>query len=148
MKVIFLANVPGSGKKGDIKDVSDGYARNFLIPRKLAKMATLGAISEQKAYETRLAKEMALELRRFQREAARLDGQELFIEEKANPDGVLYAAVGPQRIATAIKNHVGLVIDPKHIMTAKSIKTVGTHTAVIRFPHGLDADVTIVVSAP
>lgn len=146
MKVIFLADVPGSGKKGHIKEVADGYARNFLLRKNLAKIATVGAVEEHKAQTARQTKEMEVELRRFQREAARLDGQELFIEEVATADGKLYAAVSGARIAAVIKSQVGLAVDPKHIVSGRPIKSTGTHQAVVRFPHGLEAELSIIVS--
>lgn len=148
MKVIFLDDVPGSGKKGTIKEVADGYARNFLFRQNLAKPATTSAVDELKAQKARHAREMEAELRRFQREAARLDGQELYVEETATGEGKLYAAVSASRIAAAIKSHIGLVVNPKHIVTPAPIKSTGSHRVLVRFPHGLEAELTIVVSAP
>lgn len=146
MKVIFLADVPGSGKKGTIKEVADGYARNFLFRQNLAKPASAVAVDELKAQEARHAKEMEAELRRFQREAARLDGQELYIVEKATADGKLYAAIGAAKIAEAIKRQIGLAVNSKHIITPKPIKNAGTHQALIKFPHGLEAEIILTVS--
>lgn len=147
MKVIFLQNVPGTAKKGDIKEVSDGYARNFLFIQKLAKAASAGAVSQLKAQEAKAEREVADELRRFQRDAARLDGHELFVEEKATPDGKLYAAVGSARLAEMIKAQIGLVISPKHIHTPKPIKNTGQHRLTVTFPHGLEAELSVTVSA-
>lgn len=146
MKVIFLADVPGTGKKGAIKEVSDGYARNFLLPRNLAKPASDGAVTELKAQEARVKRDMEEELRRFQHDAARLDGQEVYVVEKATADGKLYAAVNSIKIAEAIKRHIGLGVDPGHIRTPKPIKQIGTHDAVVIFPHGLEAEFMVTVS--
>lgn len=146
MKVIFLATVAGSGKKGEIKDVSDGYARNYLFKQKLAEPATGGAMSQLKAQEAKAKKEVEVELRRYQREAARLDGQELYVVEKATHDGKLYAAVNPTRLAEVIKSQIGLEVDPKHIHALKPIKSVGAHQATVTFPHGLEAELSVTVS--
>jgi large subunit ribosomal protein L9 len=147
MKVIFLANVPGTAKKGDIKEVSDGYARNFLFVKKLAKPASAGAVEQLKAQNARAEREAGEELRHFQRDAARLDGQDLYVEEKSTPDGKLYAAVGPARLAEMIKAQIGLVISPKHITTPKPIKNTGQHRFTVSFPHGLEAELSVTVSA-
>ncbi len=146
MKVIFLADVQGTAKKGEIKEVSDGFARNFLLKNNLAKLATAGAVNELKASAVKKQKEEESELRQWQREAARLDGQEVFVVEKATPDGKLYAAVGGTKLAAALKSQVGAVVDPKLIKTPKPIKQLGTHDFVVSFPHGLDAELTVTVS--
>ncbi len=146
MKVIFLADVKGTAKKGEIKEVSDGFARNFLFKGNLAKPATPGAVNEQKAMESRKLKEAEMELKAFQRQAAQLDGQEVLVVEKATTDGKLYASVGGARLAEAIKSQIGAEVDPKHIVTPKPIKQTGEHQFVVNFPHGLEAELTVTVS--
>lgn len=146
MKVIFLADVKGTAKKGEIKEVSDGFARNFLFKGNLAKPATPGAVDEQKAMAARKLKEAEMELRAFQREAARLDGQEIYVVEKATSDGKLYAAVTGAKLAAAIKSQIGAVIDPKHVVTPKPIKQTGEHNFIVNFPHGLEANLSVTVS--
>lgn len=146
MKVIFLADVKGTAKKGEIKEVSDGFARNFLFKGNLAKPATPGAVDEQKAIAARKLKEAEMELKAFQREAARLDGQEISVKEKATDDGKLYAAVTGTKLATAIKSQIGVVINPKHVVMPKPIKQTGEHDFVVNFPHGLEANLSVIVS--
>lgn len=146
MKVIFLQNVPGTGKKGDIKEVSDGYARNFLFLKKLAEPATAGSVNKLKAQEAKQKREVEEELNNFQRDAARLDGQEISVVEKTTTDGKLYASVNPARLAELIKKQIGLAVDPKHIRTPKPIKSIGTHRAIVAFPHGLEAELSVMVS--
>lgn len=146
MKVIFLADVKGSGKKGEIKEVSDGFARNFLFRGNLAKLATPGAINEQKAMSARKVKEAELGLKNVQKEAARLDGQEVQVVEKATPDGKLYAAVTGTKLAEAIKKQLGAVVDPKQVVTPKAIKQLGEHQFKVTFPHGLEAKMSVTVS--
>ena len=146
MKVIFLKNVPGTAKKGDIKEVSDGYARNFLFRQKLAEPATDGAVNQLKAQEAKVQKEMEQELKQYQHDAAKLDGQELTVFEKTTPDGKLYAAVNATRLSEVIKKQIGLTIDPKHVRIPKPIKSTGNHKVVVTFPHGLEAELSVSVS--
>ena len=146
MKVIFLADVKGTAKKGEIKEVSDGFARNFLLKNNLAKSATSGAVEELQAIASKKKKEEASELKAIQREAARLDGQEVSVLEKATPDGKLYAAVGGAKLSAAIKSQIGVAVDPKIIKTPKPIKQLGTHDFIVSFPHGLEAELTVTVS--
>jgi len=146
MKVIFLADVKGSGKKGEIKEVADGFARNFLFKGNLAKPATPGAVDEQKAMAARKLKEAEIGLRNFQKEASRLDGQEVQVVEKATSDGKLYAAVTGAKLAEVIKKQLGTDVDPKHIVTPQPIKQLGEHTFVVNFPHGLEAEMSVIVS--
>lgn len=147
MKVIFLVNVPGTAKKGEIKEVSDGYARNFLFIQKLAKPATVGAVGQLKAQESRVAREADDELRRFKHNAARLNGQALEVVEKATADGKLYAAVSATRLVEVIKIKTGLEINPKHVIVSQPIKSLGQHQVTVSFPHNLEAKLTVTVSA-
>lgn len=146
MKVVFLADVKGTAQKGEIKEVSDGFARNFLFKGNLAKPATPGAVNEQKAMVARKLKEAEMELRAFQKEAARLDGQEVQVVEKATSDGKLYAAITGPKLAEAIKKQIGTAVDPKNITTPKPIKQLGEHQFVVNFPHGLEAEMLVTVS--
>lgn len=147
MKVIFLANVPGTAKKGEIKEVSDGYARNFLFIQKLAKPATVGAVEQLKAHESRLVREAGDELRQYKHNTARLNGQELVVTEKATADGKLYAAVSATRLVEVIKAKTGLEVNPKHIIITQPIKSLGQHRLAVSFPHNLEAKLTVTVSA-
>lgn len=146
MKVIFLADVKGTGKKGEIKEVSDGFARNFLLKNKLAEAATPGAIAQLQAGENKKKKQQETEHKGYQREVARLSGRKVSVTEKATPEGKLYAAVTGQTLAVAIKNQIGSDLDPKIIKTPKPIKQLGTHNFIVSFPHGLDAELSVTVS--
>lgn len=148
MKVIFTTDVKGTGKKGEIKEVSDGFARNFLLKNKLAILATPGAVQELQAVVGRKQKEEGVVVRHYQREAARLSGQTVAISEKTTADGKLYAAVGGVALSAAIKKQLGSEVDPKLIKTPQLIKQLGTHRFVINFPHGFEAKLTVIVSAP
>ena len=132
MKVVLLQDVKGTGKKDDIVNVSDGYARNFLLPRKLAKEASAGAISEiatkQKAKEHHKAEEK----KAAQELAAKLEGQTVTIHAKAGESGRLFGSVTPKEVAEALKQVTGEEIPKNKITIDGDIKTYGEYRAKIK----------------
>lgn len=131
MKVILLADVQGHGKKGAIVDVNDGYARNFLIPKKMAVEATKSILNE---YNQRLAKEAriaaeqkaaALELQK------KLDGMTVTVKVRCGDDGKMFGSVGGQDIANALAEQ-GYTVDKKKISLKATVKTTGTYDAEIK----------------
>jgi large subunit ribosomal protein L9 len=146
MKVILLQDVPGTGKKGDIKDVADGYARNFLLKRNLAQAGTKGALQIVKIQEEKKKKENMQELEENQKKASRLDGMGIEVVAKASEEGTLYAAIGARKLADEIKKQRGVEIDPKQLIIGKAIKEEGEHQVKVQFGHGLEAELTVVVS--
>ena len=146
MKVVFNKDVPGSGKRGEIKEVSDGYARNFLLKKNLAEQLTDGVGNRLQAQESKKIKEAEEELQACQSAADRLDGGELSIVEKINEDGRLYAAVTVTKIANLIKKQYGIEIEARQVLVPIPIKIVGEHRATIKFSHGLEAEMTVIVA--
>ncbi|MFH1946644.1 MAG: 50S ribosomal protein L9 [Candidatus Magasanikbacteria bacterium] len=146
MKVILLQNVPGTGQKGDIKDVSDGYARNFLIKKNLASLATIDALEKIQAQERKKNKQMENELRDSQTITAKIDGLEIEILGKTSNTGTLYSAVGAHKIAQEVKKQLGASIKPNQVELKKAIKECGEFEVKIKFPHGLEADLRVRVS--
>lgn len=144
MKVILLAHVKGVGTIDDIKEVSDGYARNFLFPNHLAIPASAKATLVIQGKKQRLTKEVSSELEEEQRVASRVDGYELELTEKASPQGKLYAAITATRVAEALTK-AGFRIKKEQVQM-KSIKDAGTFGAVIIFKHGIEAAISIIVS--
>jgi len=144
MKVILLQKVPSVGNAEDIKEVSDGYAINFLFPRHLAVQASPKALSDLTAHKNKKVKEEAKDLREQQDLAAKLDGMELKFTEKANEKGLLYSALSAQKISDMLKKK-GYEVDKKQIETP-SIKSVGEYRAKIKFRHGLEATLSVTVS--
>lgn len=144
MKVILLKDVPGVGKAEEVKDVADGYARNFLFPRHLAVAASTKAVVDVQAKHAKSAKLAERELKDEQKTASRVDGFELEIAEKASDKGVLFASVTPAQIAAALEKKGYKVGADQLVM--KPIKHVGTTPIKIKFSHGLEADVTVIVS--
>lgn len=146
MKVIFLKDVQGTGKKGEVKEVADGFARNFLLLKGLAKQATQEAVNALKAHEEKLKREMERELKDSQAAASRVDGREITITAKASENGKLYSAIGANKIAEAIQRQLGIIIKPNQIVCGKAIKEYGERTVLIKFPHGLEANLRVIVS--
>ncbi|MBI5222641.1 MAG: 50S ribosomal protein L9 [Candidatus Magasanikbacteria bacterium] len=147
MKVILSQNVPNIGNKGEIKEVADGYARNFLFKQGLAKMATADAVALLKAQEERRVKEMEKELQVSQQAAGRLDGAEIEIKVKSSDGGTLYSGVGPERIVNELRRQLKIVIQPGQVDLKKGIKECGEHRVKIKFPHGLEAELVVRVTA-
>lgn len=144
MKVILLQKVAGLGEPEEIKEVADGYARNFLFPNHLAVQASLQAVNELKIRRKKRTKDAEEDLRQQEHLAEELDGLELEIKQKINEQGSLYAAVNSQQI-TQILNKRGYKIDKKQIVF-ETVKDVGEYKARIKLHHGLEAEVTVVVN--
>lgn len=131
MKVILAKSVSHVGKKGDILDVSDGYARNFLLPKKLAYLsndpsAKLIIKSGEQIQVGERRKQSAIA-----KIAEKLGGKTIFITKKATPKGSLYAQVTTVEVAEAVAAQLGITIDAEEIATANPLKNVGRHQAVL-----------------
>ncbi len=144
MKVIFLNNVKGVAKKGDIKEVADGYARNFLLPQKLAQPATEEVLRKLKLQTEQNTKKSEKELHKEQEVAGQLDGLEIILKVKTNEDKGLYSAVRESQIIEALKK-LGRKVTAKQIKIKTPIKELGTHDVRVSFGHGLEADIKIIV---
>lgn len=145
MKVIFLQDVPGTGRKGETKDVADGYAKNFLLSKKLAEVATKGLVHELKKQAEKHKKQMEKELMSYQKIASRLEGSHLEFEKKVSEGGRLYAAIKSEDLVKAIKIQLKQVIVVDQIKVDKPIKSVGEHLIRVEFGHGLEAEIEVEV---
>lgn len=144
MQVILIQNVPGTGKIDEIKEVSEGYARNFLFAKNLAVPASKKTLADLSARQNKKSKDNERELREEQAVAQKLDGWELVLKEKASAAGALYAAVGPQKVSEAMAGH-GFKVNKDQIIM-KPIKEAGEYKAKIKFRHGLEAVISVIVS--
>lgn len=144
MKVILLQFVKGVGKLDEIKEVSEGYARNFLFPNKLAVVASPKALADLKHKYSKVDKESADELKVEQKTADRLNGYKLEIGEKASPQGKLYAALTAQIVADRLLK-AGFKIRKDQIHM-KSIKDPGNYPVTIVFKQGIEATITVIVT--
>ena len=143
MKVILLQDVKGKGKKGQMIEVSDGYARNFMLPKKLAIEATPDAINtmrmNDKATQERIAKEKAeaLALSKQLRELT------LVVTAKGGGAGRLFGSVTNQEIADALKAKYGITLDKRKIVISDPIKSVGTYTVNCKLGYEITAPLTV-----
>ena len=146
-QAILLQDVENVGEKGAVVDVSKGYLRNFLLPRKLAAPATKGLVEaakqriESEAAAARDAVEKAHEY------AETLNRTVLTISQQAGDDGRLFGSVTTQDIADAIKDARGVAIDKRHVHLEQPIKSVGTYMVVVEVANGVTATVKTMVNA-
>lgn len=146
MKVLLLQDVLGTGRKGEVREVSDGYARNFLLPRQVAKIATAAVLGDVARQVVKQKKQSEHELKTFQKIASQLDGREVVIAEKVSEGGTLYAAVKPMTIADAIQKQLKLTVLPRQVIVDTPLKELGEHQVRIEFSHGLEAEINVIVS--
>ena len=143
MKVILLQDVKAKGKKGQMIEVSDGYARNYMLPRKLAIEATADAVNtmrmNDKATQERIAKEKAeaMEISKKLRELT------ITVMSKGGGSGKLFGSITSQEIAEALKNASGITLDKRKIVISDPIKNVGTYTVTCKLGFEITAPLTV-----
>lgn len=145
MKVILNSDVEELGRKGEIVEVSDGYARNFLLPRKLAMAATKGALQQAEAMRRAREERDSKELEDAQQIATRLAKATLVVNAKAGDEGALFGSITSADIAEAIKQTTGLEIDRRAIQLTDPIRSVGAHTFGVHLHPEVDAEGTVQV---
>jgi large subunit ribosomal protein L9 len=134
MKIILTTDVENLGHKGDVVDVADGYARNFLVPKGKAMKATRGALKEAEGLrrarqeQERLVKASASEV------AEALADSRVVVAARAAEEGKLFGSIGARNVAEAITSYTGVAVDPQMIMLTGPIKEIGLHTITLR-PH-------------
>jgi large subunit ribosomal protein L9 len=143
MQVLLLKDVEGLGRAGDVKDVAGGYARNFLIPRKLAVPATEGALRQARTIKQAVQQRQDRRLSEAQALAARIEGQELTFHMRAGEGERLYGSVTSTDIAEALSRMVGAEIDRRWIELEHSLKTLGRHNVTVRLGPGISAQVAV-----
>ena len=144
MKVIFLADVKGKGKKGEIKEVPTGYAQNFLIKKNLAKEANAQAIGELRGKQKSEEKAHAELLAEAQKIKAKLEEEATVVQftEKMGPDGRTYGSITNKKIAEELEKQFGIKIDKRHIQVSSPIRSTG----LIDVPVKIYQDVTGVIN--
>lgn len=147
MKVILTEDVPNIGKKGSVANVSDGYARNYLFPKKLA-------VEANKANMDRLNRDKAAEEERVRHEmneartlAKRLENMEVTLKVKAGENGKLFGSVTSKDIADAIREQHGIDLDKRRIDLKDAIKTTGVFDMSVKIYQGIDADIKVRVES-
>jgi len=145
MKLVLLQDVKSLGKKGQLVNASDGYARNFLIPKGLAKEANAQAMNEYKNAENSKKYKLEQEIAAANNAKEILDGKTLEIKTKAGKSGKLFGAVTTKDVSLQIKQQFSLDVD-KHKIVMNDIKDIGTYSAKIKLYTGISAEITVNVS--
>lgn len=145
-QAILLQDVDTLGERGDVIDVSSGYLRNYLAPRKLAEIATPGAMAEAKRRIEAAEREAREKVERAEENAALLRKTVLTISQQAGDDGRLFGSVTTQEIAKAIKQARGIKVDKRNIYIDDPIKFTGTHMVRVEVNDGVFADVKTIVT--
>lgn len=144
MRIILLANVGAVGKKWEVHDVSDGYARNVLIPQGLAAIATGAYMQQAEQARQQLEQQAEEELRRAQEFASAIDGFEVVIRVRANANGDLYAAVTPRQIADVLLRE-GHEVPLRALGLPEPVKRIGEYPVAVTLDHGLEAQLKLIV---
>ena len=142
MKVIFLQDVKGKGKKGQLLEISDGYARNFLLPRKMAIEATADAVNTKNMNDKATAERIAREKAEALATANKLREMTLTVNAKGGGQGRLFGAVTNAEIAAALEK-TGIKLDKRKIVINDNIKNVGTYTVTCKLGYEISAPLTV-----
>lgn len=143
MKVILLQDVKGKGKKGQMLEVSDGYARNYMLPRKIAMEATPDAINTMRMNDKAAAEKAARERAEALETSKKLKAMTLTVTAKGGGAGRLFGSVTNQEIADALKAQSGITLDKRKIVLSEPIKTVGTFTVQCKLGYEITAALTV-----
>lgn len=144
MKVILKQDVKSLGKKGEIVDANDGYARNFLFPRKLAEQANAQAMSEYKNRQSAQAYKIETETAAAKADAERISGKTIKLTAKAGANGKLFGSVTSKEISAKLKEEFGINADKRKI-TADDIKQFGTYEIEVKLYQGISAKLFVMV---
>lgn len=146
MKVVLLEDVKGSGKKGDLVQVSDGFARNFLLPRKLAKEANAQVISELKSVQDAKEYHKKEEIEEAHKTASLLEGKTLKIAVKSGQGGRLFGSVTAKEISDQLKRSLHVDVDKRKIALSDEIKACGTYEFEVKLFAGVSAKMYVLVT--
>lgn len=143
MKVILLQDVKGKGKKGQMLEVSDGYARNYMLPRKMAIEATADAVNTKNMNDKAAAEKAAKERAEALDTSHKLREMTLVVKAKGGGAGRLFGSVTNQEIADALKASTGITLDKRKIVISDPIKNVGTYTVTCKLGYEISAPLTV-----
>ena len=145
MKVVLLDEIKGKGGEGDVVEVAQGYAENYLIPQKLAVAATKGNLKQLEERRKNIEKREAVRLADANALKEKLDGQQVTVDAKIGEEGVLFGSVTSQMIADAVKAQIDIEFDRKRTELGKPIKVAGTHEVAISLYREIRANVVVLV---
>ena len=143
MKVILLQDVKGKGKKGQMLEVSDGYARNFMLPRKMAIEATADAVNTMRMNDKATQERIAREKAEAMDTARKLRELTVVVKAKGGGAGRLFGSVTNQEIAESLKGQTGISLDKRKIVLSDPIKNVGTYTVTCKLGYEISAPLTV-----
>lgn len=146
MKVILTQNVPGVGEAGAIKEVADGYARNYLIPKKLAAPATRSSLKQAEAQAEAIVRKANKQRDSLQQTASALDGKTVRIRARVGSENRLYGSITPADVADAISKQLNVTVDRRKVELAEAIHRTGTYTATADFGSGIVAQFQVEVA--
>lgn len=144
MKVVLLQDVKGLGKKGELVNTSDGYARNFLFPRKLAMEANSQAMSELKNREAAEKHRIDMEIAAAKASAEKLEGKTVRLTAKAGANGKLFGSVTPKDVAAAIAQQFSIELDKRKVVV-EDIKAFGTYPVEVKLYNGISAAMFVMI---
>ena len=139
MKVLLIKDVKSLGKAGEVKEVKDGYGKNFLIGKGFAKHATPEILAEHAEEEKQKAQDLADEIASLKDMAAKLDKAEIIITKKVGDNGHLFGSITKDEVAQALLEQHNIEIDKKHITDKVAIKEIGEHDLDLKLGHGIHA---------
>ncbi len=146
MKVILLQDIKSLGKKGELVEASDGYARNYLLPKKLAKQANAQAMNEYKNAEDSKNYKIATQKAQAEHDKRVLEGKVFAMTAKAGQGGKLFGSITAKQIAEEIKKQYNINIDKRKVVLERDIKEYGTYSAEVKLFTGISAKIDIKVS--
>ena len=146
MKIIFLQDVPNVGRAGEMKDVADGYGRNFLIPRKLAAQADPKMMSSIEAQVRASARQVAQNEAEMMERAGQLDGKEVVITARVGANDRLYGSITTGDIITELEKSFGVIVDKRKIDLENPIRELGSHEVPIRLTKDIVPNITVTVT--
>lgn len=145
MKVILIQDVKDVGKKYEVKEVKDGFAKNFLFPQKLAKPATEKNLAWLEKQKEKIAKKAEEELKKTQELASQIDGQEIIFSVKVGQGGELFESITAQKIAEKLKQ-LGFQVKKQQVDLIRPIKELGEFPIKVKFEHNLEAEIKVIVA--
>ncbi len=146
MKVILLQDVKSLGKRGELVEASDGYARNFLLPRKLAKEANAQAMNEYRNAENSKNYKIATQKAQAEADKKKLEGKVFHMTAKAGKSGKLFGSITSKQVAEEIKKQYNITVDKRKVVLERDIKEFGTYKAEVKLYTGISANIDIQVS--
>lgn len=146
MKVILLQDVKSLGKKGELVEASDGYARNYLLPRKIAREANAQAMNEYKNAENSKNFKIATQKAQAEQQKKMLEGKKFVMTAKAGQGGRLFGSITAKQVAEEIKKQYNIVVDKRKVVLECDIKEFGTYKAEVKFYSGISANIDVQVT--